>query len=213
MKSRLVYPVIGVIASAVAPAAQAALVTLSFSGTVDSVTDDSGKGYVPSGIRDGSSYVGVVTFNNAAVARSTDATDGYYSGTDLDLTVNVTVNGTYQYVQTTPSSGDEIDLEGTTFGLFMRGPTASTAFSPNPPFSHLDLDLRTDTDVLADLTAANVTLGSTPSSGVSDAQTAGAGYYYVGAALTAVPVPGTAALAVATSVPMLGRRRRRRVGA
>ena len=193
---------------ALPPAARAATVTVPFSGTVDSLTDTSGKGYVPSGIRDGSSYVGTVTFNNAAAARSTDATDGYYGGTDLDMTVSVTVAGKYQYVLTTPSSSDEIDLEGSSFGLFKRGPTAYTSFAPDPPFSHLDLELRTDADVLSDLTAADVTLGTTPTSDVSDAQTSGASYYDVGAALTAVPEPDAAALAVLAVAGLVGRRRR-----
>ena len=188
--------------------APAAMVTLSFSGTVNSLTDQSGMGYVPSGIRDGSSYVGTVTFNNAAPARSTDATDGYYSGTALDLSVSILVAGKYQYALATPSSTDEIDLEGSGFGLYKRGPTTTTSFAPDPPFSHLDLDLQTDTDVLGDLTAADVTLGSSPLSGVSDAQTTGAAYYYVGAGLTAVPEPATATLAGVAATALLVSRRR-----
>lgn len=193
-----------------APAAHATLITLNFSGTVDDPVDYSGLGYVPGGIQDGSSFVGTVTFNNDAVARSTDATDGYYSGTDLDMSVNITIAGQYTYSLTAPSSSDEIDLEGSSFGLYKRGPTVDTSFSPNPPFSHLDLGLQTDTDVLGNLTAADVSLGSTPSAGVSDQQTPDAGYYYVAAALdsvSAVPEPATATLMTLASFGLLLRRR------
>lgn len=153
----------------------AAMVTLSFSGIVQSPVDYSGLGYVPGGIHTGSSFTGMVSFDNSSAARSSDANDGYYSGTSLDMSVIITVAGQYQYVISTPSSSDEIDLESSSFGLYKRGPSVNTSFAPNPPFSHVDLGLQTDTDVLSALGASDVMLGNNPSAGVSDAQTAGAG--------------------------------------
>jgi hypothetical protein len=167
---------------------QTGMVTLSFSGKVGAVSDDSKLGYVPAGIKTGAPFTGTVSFNSAATARSTDATDAYYSGTDLDMTVSITIDGKYKYVLSTPSSSDEIDLIGSSFELFKRGPSVNTLFSPNPPFSHLDFGVKTDTDRLAAITAHDISLGSTPSAGVSDQQTTGAAYYYVNATLTSVVV-------------------------
>jgi hypothetical protein len=128
------------------------------------------------------------------------------------MSVNITVAGQYQYALTAPSESDEIDLIGKSFELFKRGPTVYTSFSPNPPFSHLDLGLQTDGDVLSSLTASDISLGQFPSAGVSDQQTPSAGYYYVGATLDSVqpvPEPATAAIAVVTSAALLIRRRTR----
>jgi hypothetical protein len=169
---------------------QTGMVTLSFSGKVENQTDESNLGYVPAGIRTGVPFTGTVSFNPAATARSTDATDAYYSGTDLDMSVSITIDGKYEYVLSTPSSSDEIDLMGSSFELFKRGPSVNTPFSPNPPFSHLDFAVQTDTDTLSSITAHDISLGSTPSAGVSDQQTAGAGYYYVGATLTKIVAAG-----------------------
>jgi hypothetical protein len=211
MKSKHLACAILVAVFALLPAAHAAMVTLSFTGTVSDPVDYSGLGYVPNAImQTGGSFTGMVSFNNSATASSSDATDAYYSGTDLDMSVDITVAGQYQYILSTPSSSDEIDLEGSGFDLFKRGPTVYTSFSPNPPFSHLDFELQTDTDVLSTLTGADVTLGSFPAAEVSDAQTSGAGYYYVGATITSVqgvPEPGMATVAVVALAGLLMRHR------
>jgi hypothetical protein len=123
------------------------------------------------------------------------------------MSVNVTVAGKYNYSLSTPSSSDEIDIIGSSFELFKRGPTVDTSFSPNPPFSHLDFGAQTQTYVLSD---AIVTAGSMPTAGVSDQQTPTAGYYYVGASLTSVqivPEPVSSALIVLASAAILMRRR------
>jgi hypothetical protein len=183
------------------------MITYAFTGAVQDPEDESGLGYVPSAIQTGTSFTGTVSFNNAAVISSGDATDGYYRGTDLDMSVDIVVDGLYQYSLSTPSSSDEIDLEGSGFDLFKRGPTVDTAFSPNPPFSHLDLELQTDSDVL---NTAALSIGSFSGAAVSDAQTSGAGYYVVAASLTSVepvPEPGTALLAVFASAGLLLMRR------
>ncbi|HWE94323.1 MAG TPA: hypothetical protein VG269_10190 [Tepidisphaeraceae bacterium] len=166
----------------------ASIVTLNFAGTVMGPVDYSGLGYVPAGIQSGSAYVGTVTFDNSAPG-STDPTDGFYRGTALAMTVNITIAGQFNYVLDTPSAADEIDLIGSSFGLYKRGPTVYTAFSPNPPFSHIDFGAVCSTDVLSTMV---VSPGSSPTSGVSDQQT-DAGYYYIGANLdsvSSVPEPG-----------------------
>ncbi|MDB5293132.1 MAG: hypothetical protein JWL69_4373 [Phycisphaerales bacterium] len=181
------------------------IVTLNFAGTVMGPVDYSGLGYVPAGIQAGSAYVGTVTFDNSAPG-STDPTDGYYRGTALAMTVNITIAGQYHYVLDTPSAADEIDLIGSSFGLYKRGPTVYTAFSPNPPFSHIDFGAECSTDVLSTMV---VSAGPSPTSGVSDQQT-NAGYYYVGATLgsvSSVPEPGFPLAVMAGAITFLANRR------
>jgi hypothetical protein len=159
------------------------LVTYQFSGTVDAITDTSGsQHFVPPSIHDGSTFVGTFTFDNSA-AGQVNGSDAFYRGTALQLSASVTIDGTYTYTLTTPTAQDEIDILGTSFEFFKRGPTVLEGFPPNPPFSHFEFLGQTQTDILAN---AIVTNGGLPSAGVSDQQTLNAPYYFIGARLSSV---------------------------
>ncbi|WP_149111108.1 FG-GAP repeat domain-containing protein [Limnoglobus roseus] len=183
---------------------QPATVTYQFSGTVTSITDTSTNHAVPVSIQDNvSTYVGTFSFNNSATGQVSGG-NAFYRGTALELTATVTIDNTYTYTLNTPSSSDEIDILGNSFEFFKRGPTVTAGFSPNPPFSHFEFHGQTQTNVLA---SAIVTAGSNPSSGVSDQQTAGAPYYFIGASNLTVAnvspptVPPTSPPAVPPTVP------------
>ncbi len=162
-------------------AAQAAIVTYYFSGTVDAITDNSGQGYVPPGIQNGSTFVGTFSYDNSA-----PGSNGIYSGTALNLAASVTIAGQYNYILGSPTSNDEIDLLGSSFELFGRGPTVTEPFSPNPPFSFFQFLGTTTSDVLANAQVIN----TASSAGVSDAFTPSAPYYFIGAGIASVaPAP------------------------
>jgi hypothetical protein len=183
--------------------ARAEMITYEISGVVGSnITDESTDHYVPTAIAGGETYAGTISFNNAATG-SLSGNDGYYRGTALDLSVNITIDGQYQYSDSTPSSSDEIDLLGTTFSLYKRGPVVSANFAPDPPFSHLDFQGTTNTNILANAPVLTAT-----SSGVGDTEAAGSPYYYISARLTSVeqvvPEPGTCTLLAVGAAICLG---------
>ncbi len=147
---------------------QAGLVTYTFSGKVDSITDTSTDHYVPTDIQDGSTFVGTFSFDNTAPG-TIDGADAFYRGIALDLSETVTINGKYTYTLITPTSQDEIDILGDTFEFFKRGPTVYTTFAPNPPFSFFEFIGQTQTNILSNavISSKNATAG------VSDQQTSG----------------------------------------
>jgi hypothetical protein len=188
-------------------AARAELVTYTFSGTVDAITDTSSDHYVPTSIQNGNIFVGTFTFNNSAPG-TFSGSDAFYRGTALDLSASVTIDGRYTYTLTTPSSQDEIDILGNSFELFKRGPTVYTSFAPNPPFSHFEFLGQTQTGILSQA----VVTGAGGSAGVSDQQTSGAPYYFVGASITsaqAVPEPSSWLLVTMGAASLLVQRRAR----
>jgi hypothetical protein len=169
--------------------ARADVVTYTISGTVDAITDTSTNHFVPTSIHDNTStFVGTFSFDNSAPG-SVSGADGFYRGTALNLRATVTIDGQYTYTLTTPSASDEIDILGTSFEFFKRGPTVFTSFAPNPPFSHFEFLGQTQTAILRN---ALVSGGPNTSAGVSDQQTSGAPYYFIGASITtvqAIPEP------------------------
>jgi len=131
--------------------AEASLVYYDFSGTVSQAVDDSGLGYVPAPILAGGvPFDGTLSFDNSAVPVSSTSSLTVYRGTDLDMTISVTIDESYTYSISTPAPDDEIDISGTDFELFKRGPTSYTTFAPNPPFSHLDFEETTSSSVLSE---------------------------------------------------------------
>jgi hypothetical protein len=176
----------------------AAEVTYSFSGTVGAITDTSGQNYVPGGLTGSTPFVGTFSFNNSA-----PGSGGFYSGTALDMSVDVTIGNQYHYHDDVASALDGIDFiqSGSnpttyTFELFKRGPDGTTDYSPFPPFSHFDFIGGTVTTN----SLANVVLGSSGSGGVSDQQSAGSAYYYIAGdnfTVQSVPEPATAVLLAA----------------
>jgi len=202
--------VAAVIAALAAGVARAEVVTYAISGTVSVFTDTSTNHYVPASIRPNlSTFVGTFSFDNAAPG-TVSGSNGFYRGTALNLSCNITIDGQYQYALNAPSTQDEIDILGTSFGLYKRGPTVSTGFAPNPPFSHFEFRGTTQTNVLSNALISNVT----SSSGVSDQQTSGAPYYYIGANISsvaqAVPEPGSVALLLGAATGLALRWGRRR---
>jgi hypothetical protein len=161
---------------------RAELVTYRFSGTVDAITDTSSNHYVPTSIRDNvSSFVGMFRFEDSAPG-SIHGTDGFFPGLALDMSASVTIDGRYTYSLMVPSSQDEIDILGDSFEFFKRGPTVHTAFAPFPPFSHFEFLGHVQTDILSQVHLSH----QYSSAGVSDQQTAGARYYFIGAGLSSI---------------------------
>jgi hypothetical protein len=174
--------------------ARADYVTYTLTGTVNAITDTSSNHYVPTSIHSGTStFVGTFSFENSAPG-SLSGSNGFYRGTALNLQASVTIDGQYVYTLTTPTASDEIDIIGGAFEFFKRGPTVTEAFAPNPPFSHFEFLGLTQTNVLKN---AQVTFASNSSAGVSDQQTSGAPYYFIGSGITtlqSVPEPSALAL-------------------
>lgn len=187
---------------------QAAIVTYDFAGTVSQTVDYSGQGYVPADVAAGSTFTGTLSFDNSVAPVSTGSSSAVYRGTELDMTMSVTIDGTNTYAISTPAADDEIDIDGTDFELFKRGPTVYTSFSPNPPFSHLDFE---GTTTSTSLSQGTIGIGSPfDANGLSDQQTSDAGYYYINLTLSSVQeVPEPAALGF-VSIGLIGTWIRRR---
>jgi hypothetical protein len=188
---RLLTLVLAALAS-VSVAARADIITYDFNGTVNSITDTSSNHFVPTSIHNGSMFVGTFSFDNSAPGQVSGG-NGFYRGTALNLSANVTIDGTFTYTLRTPTASDEIDILGTSFEFFKRGPTVFENFAPNPPFSHFEFLGTTQTDVLANA----LVNGAGASSGVSDQQTPTSPSYFIGAdIISAQPstVPEPAAL-------------------
>jgi PEP-CTERM motif len=171
--------------------ARADIITYDFSGTVNSITDTSTNHFVPTSIHNGSTFVGTFSFDNSAPGQVSGG-NAFYRGNALKLSASVTIDGTFTYTLTTPTASDEIDILGTSFEFFKRGPTVFESFAPNPPFSHFEFLGKTQTDILANA----LVNGTGASSGVSDQQTPGSPYYFIGAGissaqLSAIPEPAT----------------------
>jgi hypothetical protein len=189
--------------------AEASLVYYDFSGTVSPSVDYSGLSYVPAPILAGGvPFIGTLSFDNSASPVSSTSSSAVYRGTDLDMTMPITIDGSYTYAISTPASDDEIDTSGTDFELFKRGPTVYTSFAPNPPFSHLDFEATTTSSILSE---GIIGIGSPfDANGLSDQQTSGAGYYYINltpSSLQEVPEP-SALTAMAIGLAALSMRRR-----
>ena len=89
----LLASAIGAIIISCSDSAHAAMMTYAISGTVaGTITDESSDHFVPAAITDGSSFVGTISFNNAA-SGTVSGNNGYYDGTALDLSVNVLIDG------------------------------------------------------------------------------------------------------------------------
>jgi len=167
---------------------RADLVTYFISGKVGVITDTSPNHYVPTSITPNvSDFIGSFTFDNSA-----PGTGGAYRGTALQLSAHITIDGKYDYIINSPTANDEIDIFGTSFGLYLRGPTVALNFAPNPPFSHFEFQGTTQTTILS-----QVVLGPTGTAGVSDQQTPDDFYYFIGtntSTVVATPEPTSLAL-------------------
>jgi hypothetical protein len=183
--------------ASVGPAAADLIQTYQFTATVTSVTDNSpGQTFVPHSITPGTSTI-VGTFSYDAIS----GTGGFYRGTGLMLGANATIDSTYGYSVTTPTSNDEIDIFGSPLGFeyFKRGPTVPTLFDPNIPVSHFEFTGLLSTSV--DPSQAQLSLptsGPPAQVGISDQQTDGSPYWFIGGNITtlekvapAVPEPGS----------------------
>jgi hypothetical protein len=169
--------------------AQATIVTYYFSGTVNTFADYSGDNYIPSSVKDGSSFVGYFSYDNSATQVLNNP--GIYRGTSLNLAASVTIAGLYTYTLGGTTDGDEIDLLGTSFGLYGRGPTVYESFSPNPPFSFFSFG-GTMSSSTTDLSSAKL-VNTDSSAGLSDALT-DAPYYFIGGGITEVVAPEPSSL-------------------
>jgi hypothetical protein len=185
-----------------APAAADFIQTYQFTATVTSITDTSpGKTMVPSSIQPGSTIVG--SFSYDAIS----GTSGFYRGTGLMLSANATIDGTYGYSVTTPTTNDEIDIFGTplNFEYFKRGPTVPTLFDPNIPVSHFEFTGIDSTSVDPSLAQLSLPTGGPPASfGVSDQQTPDSPYWFIGANITSLqqtsaPEPSSLLLLASTA--------------
>jgi hypothetical protein len=190
------------------------LVTYAIAGTVNAITDQSTTHYVPTAIAKGQPFVGTFSYDNSAPG-TLDGSNGYYTGTALNLSLDIVIDGQYAYALSTPSSSDEIDILGTSFGVYKRGPVVSTGFSSSTPFSHFDFfGAITQTNILAN---AQVGVGPTTYSGVGDTEAnlypPYDPYYYVEAHISSVtqvtPEPATLALLAVAAASLLGCKWRR----
>jgi hypothetical protein len=191
--------------------AGASPITYQFNATVTSITDTSpGQTFVPASIKPNISTIsGTFTYDTAAPGSP------FVRGTALQLGATATVDSTYTYTLTTPTTLDEIDLDtqGLSAGVFKRGPANTTAFGV--PISQLEFyGLRSTTN---DLGTALLTTGIlTPSIGIADAFSPGQPYYFIGGTITSLqplqqgsqtgtgaPEPGTLAL-LSLSLGLLG---------
>jgi hypothetical protein len=179
------------LASAVA--ARAEIVTFFISGKVSVFTDTSSNNFVPASIQPNvSTFEGTFSFDNSAPGQIS-GTNAFYRGKALQLSANITIDGQYNYAINSPTDSDEIDILGNSFGLYLRGPTVTTNFAPNPPFSHFEFNGTTNSQFL-NLAKLDPKGGT---AGVSDQQTPNQPYWFIGSnisSVTVVPEPSSAAL-------------------
>jgi hypothetical protein len=195
-------------ALALAAPARAGLVTYKFTGTVTQLTETpSGNGQIPSEIHLGSSVTGTLTFDTSAP--QVPGNPGIYRSTALLLSATATIDGQFTYALTVPTTADEIDLLGTDFEYFKRGPATPTSFDPNVLVSLISFLAKTSSD---DLSTATLSVDSSSNIQISNplAQT---GSYFIEATLTslqpqaaAVPEPAAWALACAGVLALAGAR-------
>lgn len=180
-------------------------VTYDFTATV-SVVDDTSSGHtlIPSSIQPGSTETGSFSFDTSAPGSP------FARGTLLDLHGTVTIDNKYTYTLTTPTTSDEIDVG--LGGVYKRGPADITSFGA--PISQLEFYNMTASS--SDL--SNVVFSMPGSVGISDANSTGQPYYFIGADMTSLApsavVPEPSALvgmgsALATFVGYFGWRRRK----
>jgi hypothetical protein len=194
--------------------ADAELLIYSFGGTVDTVVDYSpGHTLLPASIQPGSTFSGTFTFDNAAPGQVSGG-DAFYRSTPLQLTATVTVDGQYTFSLSVPTTSDEIDILGNSFGDYKRGPDTHVDFNDTTLVSFISLGLTTTTNVLAD---AQLSAPSGSSLGISN----GLGqpdYYFIGGSVTSlqavvsapVPEPGALTLLLSGALAALGAHRRLR---
>jgi hypothetical protein len=188
-------------------AADAAVRSYEFAGTVGVIADYSSLGYVPAAIHSGDPFVGSITYNDAVASDFTNSNGAGYSGTALDMSMSVTIDNAYTYALATPTANDQIIIDGTTFELFKRGPTVYTDFAPDPPFSHLDFEGITQSTNLSTATITGILQFG--ANGVSDQQTNNAPYYYVGlnpTSIQAIPEPASDSVLTLAAIGLLKRR-------
>lgn len=150
-------------------------VTYDFTATVTVVDDTaSGNTLVPSSIQPGSTEVGSFSFDTSAPGSP------FARGTLLDLHATVTVDNKYTYTLTTPTTSDEIDVA--LGGVYKRGPADITSFGA--PISQLEFYNMTSSS--SDL--SNVVFSMPGSVGISDANSTGQPYYFIGADMTSLAV-------------------------
>lgn len=169
-------------------ATEAAMITYDFEATVTSVADySSGHTLIPASIHVGSIESGSFSFDDTAPGSP------YVRGTALNLTATVTIDGTYTYTLSLPTSSDEIDVG--LGGVYKRGPTSTTSF--DSPVSVLEFfNLQASSNDLSTVQFTAPT-GSGATVGISDAGEQS--YYYIGATITSlqpasVPEPASLAL-------------------
>lgn len=150
-------------------------VTYDFTATV-TVVDDTASGHtiVPSSIQPGSTETGSFSFDNSAPGSP------FARGTLLDLHATVTVDNKYTYTLNTPTSSDEIDVG--LGGVYKRGPADITSFGA--PISQLEFYNMTSSS--NDL--SNVVFSMPGSVGISDVNSSGQPYYFIGADMTSLAV-------------------------
>jgi hypothetical protein len=165
--------------------ARAGLVTYEFTGHVSTVVDYSQlHNQLPADIHVGDALVGTFTYNSSAPGSS------FYRGTDLQMSISVTIGG-HTFALTSPTASDEIDLLSIPpFGYYKRGPDVTTAFGTPLSFASLNLGGNVTTDLSQFQPSLNYFDNSV---GLSDAFSA-APYWFIGGSVdTLQPVTPTPA--------------------
>jgi hypothetical protein len=165
--------------------ARAGLVTYEFTGQVSTLVDYSpAHNQLPADIHVGDALAGTFSFNSDAPGSS------FYRGTDLQMSISVTIDG-HTFALTSPTASDEIDLLSIPpFGYYKRGPDVTTAFGTPLSFASLNLGGNVTTDLSKFQPSLNYFDNSV---GLSDAGSA-APYWFIGGSVdTLQPVTPTPA--------------------